>query len=182
MKIYRRDPFRQGFIKWLGKVTETSIKSSILLCLPVPATVLACSVWYFGLYKHGIRFHDELEDNVILSWISIFGILYSILALSVLATFMGLRYPDATSGIGVIGATTYIFALLFWVIREVDDPFSGIWFIKHVPDGWLEHNPREWRDQFYLKTVTKTEEGERETTVTTTIESTEVPAAEEKAA
>jgi len=228
MKIYRRDPFRQGFRKWLGKVTETSIKSSILLCLPVPATVLACSVWYFGLYKHGIRFHDELEDNVILSWISIFGILYSILAaviigavfdeykkirmaikchdvatfmslrdedvspiihtimtilaLSVLATFMGLRYPDATSGIGVIGATTYIFALLFWVIREVDDPFSGIWFIKHVPDGWLEHNPREWRDQFYLKTVTKTEEGERETTVTTTIESTEVPAATEKAA
>jgi len=228
MKIYRRDPFRQGFRKWLGKVVETSIKSSILLTLPIPATAFACAVWYFGLYTQETHFHDELEDNVILSWISMFGILYSlmaavvlgavfneykqirmaikchdiatfmslrdedvspiihtimtILALAVLATFMGLRYPDAISGIGVIGATTYIFALLYWVIREVDDPFSGIWFIKHVPDGWLKHDPRVWRDTFYSKTVTKTDEGERETTVTTTIESTEVPTAEEKAA
>lgn len=227
MKIYRRDPFRQGFRTWLGKVVETTIKSSILLCLPIPATVLACSVWYFGLYTRGVHFHEDLEDYVILSWISMFGILYSlmaavilgdvfkeykqirmaikcrdiftfmtlrdedvspiihtimtILALTVLGTFMGFLYPDALSGIGVIGATTYIFALLYWVIREVDDPFSGIWFIKHVPDDWLKHEPRMWRDEFYLKSVTKTEEGKIETTVTTstTTEAAEVPKAAE---
>lgn len=226
MAIYKKSP-KRDWKKWFDKVVETAAKLFLLLLLPLPAAAFACVVWYVAFFRNGLHFHDDLEDNVILSWISIFGILYSllaaviigavfeeykrirmaikcrdiatfmslrdedispiihsimtVLALGVLGTFMGLTYPDAISGAGVIGATTYIFALLYWVIREVDDPFSGLWFIKHVPDGWLDEDPKEWRNVYYAQVTAKTNDGKTETTVTVT--ETEVAVApEEKAA
>jgi hypothetical protein len=229
MQLYRRGP-KRDWKKWAEKVTETGIKLAVLCVLPLPAAGLACVIWYFVFYQKEWGFHDGLDDVVALSWISIHGILYSLLATviigivfgeykeirmaikrhdkaefmnlrdedvspiihafmtllaaNVLFTFVGLPYPSVISGCSVMGTMTYVFAFIYWVIREVDNPFSGIWFIKHIPEGWLDEDPRQWRDSYYAKvtqdTVTTTDEGTKETTVTTTVEErTEVPAAAE---
>ncbi len=69
----------------------------------------------------------------------------TVLALAVLGGFMALSYPTMLSGSWFIGSTTYLFALMFWVVREIDNPCSGIWFIKNIHDEWLMIDPIEWR-------------------------------------
>lgn len=70
----------------------TTIKSKIVMvikCLqmlykPLPAVILACLFWYFVFYKNQIFLKDDGE--IIVTWISMFGILYGLLAAVVLST------------------------------------------------------------------------------------------------
>ena len=73
------------------------------------------------------------------------GAMMFILSGSVLLTFMSLKYPSETSGITVVGTTAYLFSLVYFVIKEVDDPCGGIWYIKSIPKEWLKIDPRKWR-------------------------------------
>jgi len=71
--------------------------------------------------------------------------LMSILGLIVLGGFMLLDYPDEKDGLLLIGSTAFILAFIFFVIREIDDPLGGVWFIKTVHEEWLNADVKEWR-------------------------------------
>jgi fucose permease len=77
--------------------------------------------------------------------------LMTILALFLIGAFMGLEYPNASSGVLIVGVTTYIFSFIFWVIREIDDPFEGIWFIRNIHPEWMELDCKEWREEHYVR-------------------------------
>lgn len=69
--------------------------------------------------------------------------LMSLLALAVISGFMALHYSSAWGGMIVVGTTTYLFALIFWVVVEFDDPCHGIWFIKSIRPEWLSKDPKK---------------------------------------
>ena len=74
-----------------------------------------------------------------------------VLSSAVLLSFMSLQYPSARAGLVLISSTSYLFSLLYMVIREIDDPCGGIWFIRSVPPEWLEINVKVWRAERHEK-------------------------------
>ncbi len=73
--------------------------------------------------------------------------LMSVLAAMTLAGFMAIKYPTELQGFVVVGSVSYVLSFIFYVVREVDDPLGGVWFIKHVHDGWLEVDVKLWREK-----------------------------------
>lgn len=69
--------------------------------------------------------------------------LMSSLALAVISGFMALHYSSAWGGMIVVGTTTYLLSLIFWVVVEFDDPCHGIWFIKSIQPDWLLEDPKQ---------------------------------------
>lgn len=94
--------------------------------------------------KYDVETFVDLRDEEMSPLVHVMII---VLSLAVLAAFMGIKYPDAASGALMISSTSYLFVLIFLVIIEIDDPCSGIWFIKNIHKEWLEINPKEWRRQ-----------------------------------
>lgn len=80
----------------------------------------------------------------------------SIIAFAVLGGFMGIEYPNAETGMFIVGGAAYVFSLLCIVVIEIDDPCSGFWFIKNIPPEWIAMNPKEWRDAKFKVTLTET--------------------------
>jgi len=76
-------------------------------------------------------------------------------SVAVLVGFMSVKYPNGIYGIIVISSTSYLLSLLFIVVREIDDPCGGLWFIKSLPEEWLEIDCKKWRklrqDQLRIK-------------------------------
>ena len=72
-------------------------------------------------------------------------------ALVMIFGFMGLEYPNPWSGMLSIGMAAYLPALIFLIVIEIDNPLVGIWFIRHIHDGWLETDVYEWRKKHYKK-------------------------------
>lgn len=70
-----------------------------------------------------------------------------VLSACVLGGFMILNYTDVTSGIICIASTSYLFALVFFVLVEIDDPCSGIWVVGSIPKVWLHIDAKAWRDR-----------------------------------
>jgi hypothetical protein len=68
-----------------------------------------------------------------------------IFSLAVLIAFMSMKYSSWISGDFVILTTAYLFSTIYLVISEIDDPCGGIWYIKHIPEEWLEVDPKKWR-------------------------------------
>ncbi len=77
--------------------------------------------------------------------------LMTILAIFIIGGAMGLEYPTPWSGVLLIGSTTYIFSFIFCLIREIDNPFEGIWFIKNIHPEWMEIDCRQWREEHYMR-------------------------------
>ena len=73
--------------------------------------------------------------------------LMSVLAAMTLAGFMAIKYPTDLQGFIVVGSVSYVLSFIFYVVREVDDPLGGVWFIRHVHDGWLEVDVKLWREK-----------------------------------
>lgn len=71
--------------------------------------------------------------------------LMSVLAGMTLAGFMAIKYPTELQGFIVVGSVSYVLSFIFYVVREVDDPLGGVWFIRHVHEGWLEVDVKLWR-------------------------------------
>lgn len=78
-------------------------------------------------------------------------VMLGIFSWAVLGAFMGLHYPDALSGLACVGSTAYIFGLIFFVIMEIDNPLSGIWFIRNIHQEWLDTDVKVWREGHYRK-------------------------------
>jgi uncharacterized membrane protein YcfT len=73
--------------------------------------------------------------------------LMTFLSASILTGFFSLKYPSLISGIIVTSTTSYVFGLIFFVVREMDDPCAGLWFIHSIPENWLKVNAKEWRNK-----------------------------------
>ena len=58
-----------------------------MLYKPIPAVIASCLFWYFVFYRNEIFFKETGE--IVVNWISIFGILYGLLAAVVLSTVWG---------------------------------------------------------------------------------------------
>ena len=59
---------------------------------------------------------------------------------------MCLKYVSVQSGFLFVGSTAYLFVLIFLVIYEIDDPCSGLWYIRSIPKEWLQIDVKKFRD------------------------------------
>lgn len=69
----------------------------------------------------------------------------ALFALNVIACIGLVNYPAPIYGLIAVGVTTYLFSLVYWVITEIDDPCTGVWFIVNIHQEWLAIEPKEWR-------------------------------------
>lgn len=121
---------------------------SLLYCLLV--AVVFNTVWTeykqirMAVKRYDIETFVDLMDEEIspLSYILIF-----VCSIAILGGFMSLDYPNSISGFTVIGSTSYILFLVLFIIKEMDDPCSGLWFIKSMHLEWLSLNAKEWRKE-----------------------------------
>lgn len=121
---------------------------SLLYCLLV--AVVFNTVWTeykqirMAVKRYDVETFVDLMDEEVspLSYILIF-----VCSLAILGGFMSLDYPNMISGLTIIGSTSYILFLVFFIIKEMDDPCSGLWFIKHIHSEWLNLNAKEWRKE-----------------------------------
>lgn len=112
------------------------------------ATVVISTVWdEYKRMRTAVKRYDvdefvDLRDE---NMSPLVHVLMGSLSIAVLGSFMALKYPDVLSGVSFIGSTAYLFGLILVVVREIDDPCTGVWFIKSIPAEWLEINVKEWR-------------------------------------
>lgn len=69
--------------KW-HKTFIIVMKCLQMLYKPIPAVIVACAIWYFGFYSNNLHLSENIE--IIMIWVSIFGILYGLLEAVVLTT------------------------------------------------------------------------------------------------
>lgn len=173
----------------MNKTILIVLKCLWMLVKPIPVMIAACAMWYFVFYINNLYITENVE--IIMVWISIFGILYGLIEAVVLTTvwneykamrnavkrydfdtfvdlrdeeisplvytltfvlsgvillaMMCLKYVSLQSGLLFIGSTSYLFTLIFLVIYEIDDPCSGLWYIKSIPKEWLQIDVKEFR-------------------------------------
>lgn len=156
-------------------ITFVGFLYSILTGVIVTSVVGEYKAIRMAIKRHDLETFMSLRDEDVSPMIHAF---MTVLALFGIVTFMGFEYPNMETGIGAVGAVTYVFAFIYWIIREIDDPFYGFWFIKNIPPGWLECDPKVWREKYYAKIIKETAEG-IETTETTVVEEVTSPAASE---
>ena len=60
------------------------LKCLWILVKPIPAMIAACVMWYFVFYSNNLYLSENVE--IIMVWISIFGILYGLIEAVVLTT------------------------------------------------------------------------------------------------
>jgi hypothetical protein len=73
----------------------------------------------------------------------------TILAIVVILQVMSLEYPSVAWGCLFVGGTVFIFSFIFTVIREIDNPFDGIWFIKNIHPEWMDVDCKVYRLEHY---------------------------------
>ena len=66
-------------------------------------------------------------------------------SIALLLAFMVLSYPSFLNGMILVASTAYLLSLIFMVIIEIDNPCSGFWFIRSIPEEWLVIDPKDWR-------------------------------------
>ena len=76
-------------------------------------------------------------------------ILITVLSLILVASFMALKYPNVADGVLTIGTVSYILNLMFFMVREIDDPCCGVWFIKTIHPEWIEMDYKEYREEMW---------------------------------
>ncbi len=112
------------------------------------AAIIISTVWTeykamrVAVKKYDFETFIDLQDEEMSPLVHI---LMLVLSGSILAAFMGFKYPDVISGMMLISSTSYLFLLMFFVVREIDDPCSGIWIIKSIHPEWLKIEAKEWR-------------------------------------
>lgn len=65
-------------------------------------------------------------------------------SLFLLLGFMIIKYPNPESGFYIVGGVSYFLALFFFVIVEIDNPCSGVWFIHDIEEDWLKEDADEY--------------------------------------
>ena len=112
------------------------------------AVVLLSTVWgEYKIIRAAIKKGDkdafaDLRDESISPLVHT---LMLMLSLFLIGGFAVMHYPDAVSGFICVGTTTYLLTLIMVVIVEIDDPCSGVWFIKDIPEDWLTMDVKQYR-------------------------------------
>jgi hypothetical protein len=113
------------------------------------AAIIISTVWTeykamrVAVKKYDFETFIDLKDEEMSPLVHV---LMLVLSSFILMAFMGLKYPNAISGLMLISSTSYLFLLMFFVVREIDDPCSGIWVIKDIDPQWLKVDAKEWRN------------------------------------
>lgn len=81
---------------------------------------------------------DESLSPVVHTLIFVFSVV-------MLGTMMAIEYPSATAGLICVCTLTYLLVLTFIVVVEIDNPCSGLWYIKDIPEEWLKKDVEEYR-------------------------------------
>ncbi len=119
----------------------------LLYCLLV--AVVFTSVWSeYKKIRMAVKRYD-VETFVDLKDEQVSPLIYTLVGVCsacILLGFMSLQYANAHNGGIVVASTAYVLFLVFFVVREMDDPTGGIWFIKHLPPEWLRIDVRKWRE------------------------------------
>ena len=68
-----------------------------------------------------------------------------VVSLGMLLGFLLLRYPDPMSGAAVTFGVGFLLMFMLVVVIEMDDPCSGIWSIKGIPEEWLVVDAKQYR-------------------------------------
>jgi len=92
--------------------------------------------------RYDLETFVDLKDEELSPLVRTILIIFS---LAVLIAFMSMKYNTWLSGDFVIFTTAYLFSTIYLVICEIDDPCGGIWYIKHIPEEWLNLDPKKWR-------------------------------------
>jgi hypothetical protein len=71
--------------------------------------------------------------------------LITVLSFSIIAASMCLKYSNLNHGMIVVGSIIYLLSLVFFVVREIDDPFGGLFFIRYIPDELMNLDVRKYR-------------------------------------
>jgi len=66
------------------------------------------------------------------------------LSVVILVAFMVIKYPGVWGGVCAIASTSYLLVLVFIIIKEIDNPCGGLWFIRRIPPLWLGINTRRF--------------------------------------
>lgn len=124
----------------------------LLYCLL--SAVVFNTVWIeYKTIRTAVKRYD-IETFVDLKDEDISPLIYTLIficSLSIIGGFMSLKYHNPFWGGVVVGSTTYLLSLVFFVIREMDDPCGGFWFIKNIHPEWLKIDVRAWRNNRHEK-------------------------------
>lgn len=58
---------------------------------------------------------------------------------------LGIKYPTACLGGSVIFGVAFFFMLMYFAVKEIDDPRSGLWYIHGLREEWRTMDPKEYR-------------------------------------
>lgn len=130
-----------------GIITAAWIPAFGILYSILAAVVLS-TVW--GEYKairaavkkYDVEAFVDLRDEEMSPLVYM---LMATLSAAFIGPFMGLKYPDPKSGLFIISSVAYVLWLIFFVVVEIDNPCSGIWFIKSIHAEWMKIDPKTWR-------------------------------------
>jgi hypothetical protein len=132
---------------------------NILVAACIPVFGLFYSLWAQAVFntvweeykaiRTAIKDYDiETFMNLVDEEVSpLVYVLIGMFAFGIMGSFMTLKYHDVRCGAIIIIGVSYFLSLVFLVIREIDNPCSGVWFIKHIDEKWLAINPKDWRDK-----------------------------------
>jgi hypothetical protein len=66
-----------------------------------------------------------------------YAIIYG-LSLLIIGGFFLVSFTNIICGIYSIGGVTFLLALYVEVVRDIDDPFLGIWNVEDIPEDWMK--------------------------------------------
>ena len=85
-----------------------------------------------------VRLRDERVSPLI------YAVIY-VLSVAVLSAFAVIKYPSALGGFCTVSSTSYLFVLIICIIKEIDNPCGGLWFIRRIPERWLGIDANKFR-------------------------------------
>jgi len=69
------------------------------------------------------------------------------LAVAMMLSFMVLPYESATGGFSIVFGVAFVLALMYFVVRQIDNPSTGLWYIKGTPPEWEGVDPTKYREE-----------------------------------
>jgi energy-coupling factor transporter transmembrane protein EcfT len=113
-----------------------------------------------------IRMRDAVKNNQIDVFMNLkdeelpplVHLLLMVLSSLIVFGVMTLNYRDLLSGTICVSAITYLFALIFYVIVDIDDPMTGVWVIRDIPKLWFEIDAKKWRQRQVRDQLKRTED------------------------
>ncbi|HWU24526.1 MAG TPA: hypothetical protein VN086_02120 [Candidatus Paceibacterota bacterium] len=117
----------------------------------INASILAKVLDEFKEMRYAIKQYD-VEKFMMLSDEDVSPLIYALLIVfdaCIVGGFMLIHYDSMWHGAFIIWTSTYVMALILLVIRELDDPLQGVWYIRNVHKEWLDMDRKSWRALYY---------------------------------